>query len=102
MRGATEPWVTVRKVGIYVQEVRYVAGAWIAHDCRDAGGRATQEQLPRSDHVHRVEPGATVRRVPGGSPVPLQHGDEFRLLANIVKVWVEFEPGHRSGAGRCK
>ena len=40
---ATVGWAT------YVQEVRYVAGAWIAHDCRDAGGRATQEQLPRSD-----------------------------------------------------
>jgi hypothetical protein len=54
----------------YVQDERYTAGAgragavplrlalcmWMngtpraqdAHDCRDAGGRATQEQLPRS------------------------------------------------------
>ena len=47
----------------YVQDERYTAGAGSAgavrfsfaqclsqeaHDCRDAGGRATQEQLPRS------------------------------------------------------
>jgi len=36
----------------YVQDVRYVAGAWMrksdhVHDYRDVGGRATQEQLPR-------------------------------------------------------
>ena len=30
-----------------------------AHDCRDAGGRATQEQLPRSGPTGKTMVGAT-------------------------------------------
>ena len=37
--------------GCAVHGCSNAAGAWIAHDCMDAGDRATQEQLPRSGHV---------------------------------------------------